>query len=362
MRCIDCPAHLSQRMFQCASMVPSCMHGLVADDPARCDPAVTPIRTYPSGPENRVSLLLGSAANAQIEERTIRIGHPVNADHPISFGVKKFSDLVAARSGGKLKVREFPALQLGNEMQQLSALAGMVKDFALLDLPFLVDTPEQADALLDGPFGQALLAKLPEKGLVGLAFWENGFRHVTNSKRPIKRLEDLEGLKIRVQQNPVFIETFKALKTNPVPMSFAELYGALESKALDAQENPYLITRSAKLSETQKYLSSTSHAYGVIAVLVSKKFWDKLSADEQKILRSAAIEARDYERQVSRAQAKRAVDELTAGGMQFTPVPASELARMRQATQGVVNRVLQTYDPAMVKLLQTELERVKKLK
>ncbi len=323
------------------------------------------------------ALLLGSAANAQIEERTIRIGHPVNADHPISFGVKKFSDLVTARSGGKLKVREFPALQLGNEMQQLSALAGgvqemfapgtppiagMVKDFALLDLPFLVDTPEQADALLDGPFGQALLAKLPEKGLVGLAFWENGFRHVTNSKRPIKRLEDLEGLKIRVQQNPVFIETFKALKTNPVSMSFAELYGALESKALDAQETPYLITRSAKLNETQKYLSSTSHAYGVIAVLVSKKFWDKLSSEEQKILRSAAIEARDYERQVSRAQAKRAVDELTAGGMQFDAVPAAELARMRQATQGVVNRVLQTYDPTMVKLLQTELERVKKIK
>lgn len=324
------------------------------------------------------ALLLGTSAYAQqIEERTIRIGHPVNADHPISFGVKKFSDILSARSGGKLKVREFPALQLGNEMQQLSALVGgvqemfapgtppvasMVKEFALLDLPFLVDTPEQADALLDGPFGQALLAKLPEKGLVGLAFWENGFRHVTNSKRPIQRLEDLEGLKIRVQQNPVFIETFKALKTNPVPMSFAELYGALESKALDAQENPYLITRTAKLNETQKYLSSTSHAYGVIVVLVSKKFWDKLPADEQKILQSAALEARDYERKVSRAQAKRAVGELTAAGMQFNEVPSSELARMRQATQGVVDRVLQTYDPAMVKLLRTELDRVKKLK
>lgn len=324
------------------------------------------------------ALLLGTSAYAQqVQERTIRIGHPVNSDHPISFGVKKFSDIVAARSGGKLKVREFPSLQLGNEMQQLSALAGgvqemfapgtapvagMVKDFALLDLPFLVDTPEQADALLDGPFGQALLAKLPEKGLVGLAFWENGFRHVTNSKRPIKRLEDLEGLKIRVQQNPVFIDTFKALKTNPVPMSFAELYGALESRALDAQENPYLITRSAKLYETQKYLTSTSHAYGVIALLVSKKFWDRLSADEQKILQAAAIEARDHERKISRAQAKRAIDELTSAGMQYDPLPASELARMRRATQGVVDRVLQTYDPALVKLLQSELERVKKLK
>jgi len=165
-----------------------------------------------------------------------------------------------------------------------------------------------------------------------------------------------------VQQNPVFIETFKALKTNPVPMSFAELYGALESKALDAQENPYLITRSAKLYETQKYLSSTSHAYGVIVLLVSKKFWDKLSVDEQKVLQAAAIEARDHERKISRAQAKRAIDELTSAGMQYDQLPASEIARMRRATQGVVDRVLQTYDPALVKLLQSELERVKKLK
>lgn len=323
-------------------------------------------------------LLFCAAAHAQpIQERTIRLGHPVNDDHPISIGAKKFTEIVAAKSGGKLKVREFPALQLGNEMQELSALvggiqeifapgtapvAGIVKDFGLLDLPFLVNSSEQADALLDGPFGQALLAKLPEKGLVGLAFWENGFRHVTNSKRPITRLEDLEGLKIRVQQNPVFLETFKALKTNPVPMSFAELYGALESKALDAQENPYLITRSSKLYEAQKYLSSTSHAYGVIVFLVSKKFWDKLSVDEQKILQTAALEARDYERQISRVQAKKAVSELTAHGMQFNEVSPTELNRMRQATQGVVDTFLKSYDPALVKLLRSELERVKQVK
>jgi TRAP-type transport system periplasmic protein len=323
------------------------------------------------------ALLLSTSSYAQqIQERSIRIGHPVNSDHPISFGVKKFSDIVSARSGGKLKVREFPALQLGNEMQQLSALAGglqemfapgtapvaaMAKDFALLDLPFLIDTPEQADALLDGPFGQALLARLPEKGLVGLAFWENGFRHLTNSKRPIKRLEDLQGLRIRVQQNPVFIGTFKALKTQPVPMSFSELHGALERQALDAQENPYLITRSAKLYQTQKYLSSTSHAYGVIVLLVSKKFWDRLSADEQGILQAAAIGARDHQRKISRAQARRAIEELTAAGMQYDQLPATELARMRQATQGVVERMLQTYDPTLVQLLRSELQRVKKL-
>ncbi|WP_157264245.1 TRAP transporter substrate-binding protein [Azohydromonas aeria] len=320
------------------------------------------------------ALLVAAGAQAQgFEERTIRMGHPVNADHPISIGTRKFAEIVSERSGGKLKVREYPALQLGNEMQQLSALAGgvqemfapgtapvatMVKEFGLLDLPFLVSTPAQADALLDGPFGQALLAKLPEKGLVGLAFWENGFRHVSNSKRPIRRLEDLDGLKIRVQQNPVFIDTFKALRTNPVPMSFAELYGALESKALDAQENPYLITRTAKLYEAQKYLSATGHAYGVIVVLVSKKFWDKLSAQEQQLLRAAALEARDRERQESRQQARKAVEELKAAGMQFNEVSEPERERMRLATRPVVERVLQTYDPAVVRLLRSELERV----
>lgn len=318
-------------------------------------------------------LLAGSALAQDITERTIRMGHPVNADHPISIGTKKFAEIVAARSGGKLKVREYPALQLGNEMQQLSALVGgvqemfapgtapvaaIVREFALLDLPFLVATPAQADALLDGPFGQALMARLPEKGLVGLAFWENGFRHVTNSKRPVRRLQDLEGLKIRVQQNPVFIDTFKALQTNPVPMSFAELHAALESRALDAQENPYLITRTGKLYEVQKYLSATGHAYGVIGVLVGKKFWDRLSPQEQQILRAAALEARDHERQASRQQAARAVEELKAAGMEFNELAPAERDRMRQATQPVMDRVLQSYDPALVKLLRSELQRI----
>ncbi len=320
------------------------------------------------------ALLLGAGAQAQgIEERPIRIGTTVPADHPISLGARKFVEIVAAKSGGKLKVKDYPALALGPELQQQSALvggvqemfvpstaslAGVVREFTLLDLPFLIRTSAQADALLDGPFGQALLAKLPEKGLVGLAIWENGLRHVTNSRHPIQRLEDLQGLKIRVQQSPVFIDLFKALNANPVPMSFGEVYGALESKALDAQENPLLVARSAKLYEVQKYASTTGHAYGVVIVLASKKFWDKLSADERKLLQAAALEARDYQRQISRDQARKAMEDLKAAGMQVNEVSAAEQARMRQATQPVADRLLQTYDPALVRLLRSELERI----
>src|SRR5687767_2901303 len=194
------------------------------------------------------------AAHAQdVKERTIRFGHLNNTDHPMSMGARKFAELVAAKSGGKMTVKEFPSSQLGNELQQQSALrggvqemsapaptslAGIVKEFGLLDYPFLVSNFKQADALLDGPVGQALLAKLPEKGLVGLTFFDLGFRNVTNSKRPVTKGEDLAGLKLRVIPNPVFLETFRTFGANPVPMPFAELYGAMESKAVDGQENP----------------------------------------------------------------------------------------------------------------------------
>lgn len=317
-----------------------------------------------------------SAAQAQdAQERVIRFGHLNNTDHPVSLGVKRFAELVAAKSGGKLKVQEFPSSTLGNEMQQQSALqggvqemsapattslAGIVKEFGLVDFPFAVTTFEQADALLDGPFGQALLAKLPEKGLVSLGYWDLGFRNVTNSKRPITRPEDLDGIKIRVIPNPVFLETFKAFKANPVPMPFTELYGALESKAVDGQENPFAVILSNKFFEVQKYVSATNHVYAANIILVSKRFWDKLSPAEQKILRDAANEARTYQRQTSRAAAQRAVAELKAKGMQYNELAPAEQERMRQVAKPVTDRFAATYDPAIVQLYRDELAKVRK--
>ena len=181
----------------------------------------------------------------------------------------------------------------------------MSKTIGLIDFPFIVSTPEQADALLDGPLGTALLEKLPEKGLIGLGYWDLGFRNVTNSRRPITRGEDLSGIKIRVIPNPVYLETFKTFGANPVPMSFSELYTALETGTVDGQENPFLVILSNKFNEVQKYLSITNHTYSTNIILVSKKFWDKLSPAEQKIMQEAAIEARDYQRRISRERPSR---------------------------------------------------------
>lgn len=309
------------------------------------------------------------------QDRVIRFGHLNNPDHPVSFGVKRFAEILATKSGGKMKVQEFPANQLGNEQQQQSALqggvqqmyspattslAGIVKEFGLVDFPFAVANFEQADALLDGPLGKALIAKLPEKGLVSLGYWDLGFRNVTNSRQPIQKPEDLAGLKIRVIPNPVFLETFRAFKANPMPMPFAELYGALESKAVDGQENPFAVILSNKFYEVQKFVSATNHVYAANIILVSKKFWDQLTPVEQKWMQEAADESRAYQRQVSRAAAQKAVGELQAKGAQFNTVSPAEQARMRQIALPVVEKFAGQYDPTLVKLYNDELARIRK--
>jgi len=286
------------------------------------------------------------AAFAQdVQERVIKFGHLNNTDHPVSMGVHKFAELLAAKSGGKLKVQEFAASVLGGEQQQFSAAqggvqemvvlsatvtGGTVKEFTLLDIPFSFSRAEQADELLQGPFGQALMQRLPDKGLVGLAFWEAGFRQFTNSRRPIQSVDDLKGLKLRVITNPMFVESFAALGANPVPMAFPELYGALESKAMDAQENPFAIVLNSKFYEVQKYLSVTNHVYSPWIILASKKWWDGLSKDEQKVLLDSARAARDFERKDTREEGEKALADLKAKGMQINDVPAAEVARMRE--------------------------------
>ena len=244
--------------------------------------------------------LLPAGAQAQVSSHNIKFGYSVSETHPIGKGVSKFSDLVSEKSGGKIKVKAYPAAQLGSESQMISAtqggvqemigmssapLVGIVKDFALFDLPFMFSSEKEVDAVVDGSVGTKLFEKLTKKGVVGLCYWENGFRHVTNSKRPIAHLEDFKGLKIRTMQNPVFVDMFNTLGANAVPMAWPEVYSALETKAIDAQENPALIVSSFKINEVQKYLSITKHAYSTYAKIVSTNIWEKYRSLELVILK-----------------------------------------------------------------------------
>ena len=318
-------------------------------------------------------LVAAPPAAAQVQERTIRWGHLNNTDHPISLGVQKFAAVLAAKSGGKLRIREFPASQLGNELQQQSAvrggtqevfsasttsLAGVVKDLGLFDFPFIVSTFDQATALSEGGFGKAMMDALPEKDLIALGYWGLGFRNATNSSRPIAKLEDFAGLKLRVIPNPVYLETFRAFKANPVPMAFGELYTALENKTVDGQENPYSVILSNKFYEVQKYVSATNHTFTQNIIIVSKKFWDRLSPEEQKMFRDTYAETIQYQREQTQLAANNALGELKAKGMQFNEIAPTEHTRMRAATKGVIEKFSADYDPEKVKLFNAELARV----
>ncbi|MBL8360572.1 MAG: TRAP transporter substrate-binding protein [Rubrivivax sp.] len=297
---------------------------------------------------------LGAPALAQdIKERTFKVGLQNPKGHPLELGASKFAELVAARSGGKLKVVPYPGGVLGGDAPNVSAmqggtiemaimnsgiLASQLKDFEVYDFPFMFANAKEADAVVDGPFGQKLHTKLQEKGLVGLAYFELGFRNITNSKRPIAKVEDIEGLKLRVIPNAINVDWVKALGANPTPMAFPEVYGALESKAIDGQENPLNVILANKFGEVQKHLALTNHQYNPQSVLMSKKVWDTLSADEKKILSDAAAEASRYQRQVNRERAAGDLDALKKVGMQVTEFSPAEQAKLRDKLKPVIDK------------------------
>lgn len=291
--------------------------------------------------------LLGASLSAlaqDIKPRLIRFGYGLNEQSNQGRAAKMFADEVAKLSGGKMKVRAIGAAALGPDTQMQQALiggaqemmvgstatlVGITKEMALWDTPFLISNAKEADILLDGPIGDKIKAKLQEKGLVGLVYWENGFRNLTNSKRAITKMEDLDGVKLRVMQNNVFLSSFQTLGANAIPMAFSELFSALETKTVDGQENPFNTILSSKFYEVQKYMTVTNHVYSPWIVTVSKKWWDQLSKDEQKVLMDAAKTSRDFERKDTRDEAAKAMGDLKAKGMQINELSAAESARMR---------------------------------
>jgi tripartite ATP-independent transporter DctP family solute receptor len=319
--------------------------------------------------------VVGMASAQDIKERTIKFATQNPKGHPIVIGMEKFAEVVQAKSAGKIKVNLFPGGVLGGDAPNVSALQGgtlemvsmnsgilasQVKEFAIYDFPFQFANAQEADAVVDGPFGKMMHDKLQDKGMVGLAYWELGFRNMTNSKRPINKVEDLAGLKIRVIPNPINLDWVKALDANPTPMAFPEVYAALESKALDGQENPLNVILANKFAEVQKHLTLTNHVYNPQSVIISKKFWDTLSVAEKKIVTDAAAEATKVQRKASRDAAGGTLDQLKKAGMQVTELPAAEMDKLREKMRPVIAKYAVSVGQDTVKALQDELVKVRK--
>lgn len=313
-------------------------------------------------------------AGAQVQERTFKFGLQNPKGHPLEQGAAKFAELVAQKSGGKIKVNVFPGGALGGDAQTVSALQGgtveitalnsgilasQVKDFVVYDFPFMFANAKEADAVVDGPFGQKLHAKLADKGIVGLAYWELGFRNITNGRKPINTVDDIAGLKLRVIPNAINVDWVKALGANPTPMAFPEVYAGLEGRAIDGQENPLSVILANKFYEVQKHLVLSNHQYNPQSLIFSKKVWDGLSADEKKIVQDSAVEAARFQRQVNRELAAGQLAELKKAGMQVTELSAAEQAKLRDKLKPVIDKHGAEI-PATVAELQAELAKARK--
>ena len=321
------------------------------------------------------ALLFAGTASAEIGAHTLKFAAANNKGHPQVTGMEKFAEIVKEKSGGKIEVKLFPGGVLGGDVQTVSALQGgvvemlvlnagilasNVKAFGAVDLPFLFNSGEEADKVMDGAFGKSLADKLPATGLVGLAYWELGFRNLTNERRPVTKLEDIKGLKIRTLQSPIPIEMFNSLGANAVPLPYTELYTALETGTVDGQENPAANIINAKFYEVQKYMTLTRHQYNPQIVLISKKFWDKLNDEEKAVLQSAATEARDFQRKVSREADAKAVAEIKEKGMQVDELRAAETQKLRDAVKPLIDKFSADIGADTVSLLFKELEAVRK--
>ncbi|AHG87517.1 TRAP transporter substrate-binding protein [Bibersteinia trehalosi] len=300
------------------------------------------------------ALIAGSAifATSVQAATTLRFGYEAPRSDTQHIAAKKFNDLLKEKTKGEIKLSLFPDSTLGNAQTMISAVRGGTIDLEMsgspnfsgleqklnvIDIPFIFKNREHVYKVLDGEIGQSLLSALEDKGLKGLAFWDVGFRAFSNSKNPVNSPDDIKGLKVRTNQNPMYIQAFSLLGSNPVPMPLAELYTALETRAVDAQEHPIGIFWSSKLYEVQKYLSLTNHGYTPLIVVMNKAKFDALAPELQTALISAAQEAGKYQRELNVQNEQEIIANLRKAGVEVieevdnTPFKAKIEADVRKA-------------------------------
>lgn len=275
------------------------------------------------------------------------------ASHTYNQGAAKFADLIKERSNGRIQVTVYPEGQLGKGERELleavqqgtidiyvgstGPIGGFNPAIGILDIPFLFNDYEHTDKVLDGPIGQQLLDDLEKAQFKALAFWENGFRNLTNSRRAVKVPADAKGLKIRTMENKVHMAAWSAVGANPVPMAWGEVYGALQQRIIDGQENPVAVIHSAKINEVQKHLSLTQHVYSPAVLIVSLKKWQSLPGPDREMMIGAAREVARYQRKLGRDMEEKQVAELSERGM--VAEKKIDKAAWRKAMQPVISQV-----------------------
>ena len=296
--------------------------------------------------------------------------------HPQSIGMELFKNYVEEKTDGAITVALYCNSQLGGERESIeqvkngslemaTASAGPLTTFntkfMVLDIPFAFDSYEIAWGVLDGLVGQELLDSSEGIGLKGLAYLENGYRHVTNNLRPINGPEDLKGIKIRTMEAPMHMANFKLLGANPTPVPWTELYMTMQQKVVDGQENPLANIWEVKMYEVQKYTSLTGHIYDPMPLMVNLKWFNKLPKEYQSVIEKGAILAQNYSRFVNKAREDAIVDKLTSKGMKVNDVSAAGKEKMRTKSQAtVVAKIKASSDSKFVDEWLSAIEQMKK--
>jgi TRAP-type transport system periplasmic protein len=290
------------------------------------------------------TLLALAAFSAHAQTKAFKLGHPQSATSAFHAGAVAFAEEFGKRTAGRYKVDVFPSGSLGGEREMVEStqlgtldfvitstgpVGNFVPDTLITDIPFLFRDYTHARAVLDGPIGQEILAKFPAKGLVGLAWAENGFRHLTNSKRAVQLPADLAGVKLRTMENPVHMTAFRTLGAQPAPMAFTELFTALQQGTVDGQENPIPVIVSSKFGQVQKHLSLTGHVYSPALIMTGVGLFNGLPKADQDALREAAIAGAAAMRKRVNEMETSGVAELKAQGVQV--VESVDKARFQQA-------------------------------
>jgi tripartite ATP-independent transporter DctP family solute receptor len=334
-----------------------------------------------TSPLRRATLMaaacLALCSGAAFAEVKAKIGHAMPDSHPQAMAMNKFSELAAQYTGNNVKIQVFHGAVLGSDEKQLQAvqagtqemyigtlapLSSKVKEVQIWDLPFMFANEKEVYAVLDGASSKTIFQKIEPSGLVGLTWTGMGFRNLSNSKRAVTKLEDVSGLKVRVMANPVALETWKTIGANAVPMAFSEVFPALETKALDGQENPLVHMYANKMQEVQKHISLTNHVYTPVAMVASKKFWDALSASDKAGVQKAATEAGLLQRKYLEEGDKDVVGKFAKAGVTVSSVPAAELARIQDKVKSVVTKFAPIIGEDFVKQFYAEIEKVRSAK
>lgn len=312
---------------------------------------------------------------APAAKKVIKISIGLNEQSPEYKGLLKFKEIIDAKLPGKYDIQPYANAQLGDDVKATEAvrngtlemtgpssspLTGLAPELAVFDLPFLFPNTEVAYKVMDGPVGDKIAKTLESKGLKSLAYWENGFRHLTNSVREVKTPADVKGMKIRVMQNPIHLAIWKALGANPTPMPYSEVFTAMQQKTIDGQENPIPTIYDAKFYEVQKYCTLTGHVYTPHMLLISKKLFDSLPPEDQKVFVEAAQTARDYVRNLNKEMNEADVAKLRQAGMVVTELTPEQHQAFVTAVKPVYDEFAGKIGKPLVDEVRAEVARLSK--